>query len=67
MYLCDYFRKKLINFSIYSMCSNINTRAIHPIKRKNFWFRFSPEYPQYARALKTLQDFTYGVCTDEKK
>ncbi|ALC40922.1 Cyp4e2 [Drosophila busckii] len=43
------------------MCYNINMRAFHPIKRSNLLFRLAPDYPKYARTLKTLKDFTNEI------
>ena len=43
------------------MCYNINMRAFHPLKRSNALYRLFPDYKDYQRILKVLQDFTYDV------
>ncbi|XP_067627240.1 cytochrome P450 4e2-like [Eurosta solidaginis] len=43
------------------MCSNINMRIYNPWKRSNFFYRFSPDYPQFQRTLKLIEDFTNDV------
>ncbi|EDW89347.2 uncharacterized protein Dyak_GE19199 [Drosophila yakuba] len=39
----------------------IKMRAFSPWKRNEYLFRFAPEYPEYTRTLKTLQDFTNEI------
>ncbi|TMW50287.1 hypothetical protein DOY81_004639, partial [Sarcophaga bullata] len=43
------------------MCYNINMRIFHPVKRNNSLYQFYPDYKDYCKTLKTLQDFTYEV------
>ncbi|XP_037823515.1 cytochrome P450 4e2-like [Lucilia sericata] len=43
------------------MCYNINMRAFHPLKRNDSIYRFFPDYKDFCKTLKTLQDFTYEV------
>ncbi|XP_075167440.1 uncharacterized protein LOC142239539 [Haematobia irritans] len=47
--------------SLEFMCSNVNLRAYHPLKRNNTLYKFFPEYQKYCKALATLKDFTYDV------
>ncbi|EDW46937.1 GM21033 [Drosophila sechellia] len=39
----------------------IKMRAFSPWKRNEYLFRFAPEYPEYSKTLKTLQDFTNQI------
>ena len=44
-----------------SICYNINMRIFHPVKRNNSLYQFYPDYKDYCKTLKILQDFTYEV------
>ncbi|XP_065368487.1 cytochrome P450 4e2-like [Calliphora vicina] len=43
------------------MCYNINMRAFHPLKRSHAIYKFFPDYQNFRKTLKILQDFTYEV------
>ncbi|KAH8273663.1 hypothetical protein KR018_007557 [Drosophila ironensis] len=43
------------------MCYTINMRAFHPFKRSHRLYSILPEFAEFQRTLKTLQDFTYDI------
>ncbi|KAH8412328.1 hypothetical protein KR009_001338 [Drosophila setifemur] len=43
------------------MCYTLNMRAFHPFKRNHRIYSLTPEYADFQRTLKTLQDFTYDI------
>ena len=62
--ICFAFIEKIFNLIIFnsvSMCYNINMRVFHPVKRNNSFYKFYPDYKDYCKTLKILQDFTYEV------
>lgn len=44
-----------------SITYTIKMRAFSPWKRNKYLFHFAPEYPEYSKTLKTLQDFTNEI------
>ncbi|EDV33048.1 uncharacterized protein Dana_GF21887 [Drosophila ananassae] len=43
------------------MCYILNMRAFHPFKRSHRIYSMLPEFADFQRTLKTLQDFTYDI------
>lgn len=43
------------------MCYTLNMRAFHPFKRSHRFYSMLPEFADFQRTLKTLQDFTYDI------